>query len=65
MMQREAFKAVREWLVSNCGGDWREHHFSDPRSKNNELTMIVKFENRDDALMFKLRGGHQAWQQDS
>lgn len=62
---REATRQVCEWLAHNCVGSWREHHFVDPRGKNGEYTVIVKFENRDDALMFKLRGGHQAWQQDS
>jgi hypothetical protein len=61
----EAPKQVCEWLVSNCVGDWRQHNFPDPKSKNNERTMVVKFQSRDDALMFKLRGGHQAWQENS
>ena len=63
--QQEATKAVCEWLVANCAGDWRQHSFPDPKSRSGERTMVVKFEVRDDALLFKLRGGHQAWQQDS
>lgn len=62
---QEAPKAVCSWMVTNCTGDWRQHNFPDPRSKSGERTMVVKFESRDDALLFKLRGGHQAWQQDS
>lgn len=63
--QRDCSKLVCEWLVSNCNGQWRANSFPDPRSKSHERTMIIKFESRDDALMFKLRGGHQAWEESS
>lgn len=59
----EAPKAVEAWLALNCSGMWRHYHFSDPKSKKGERSMVVRFEERNDALFFKLRGGHQAWEQ--
>lgn len=57
-------QAVEEWLKTNCPSDWTSYNYSDPKSKNHyERVMVVRFENKDDALLFKLRGGHQAWEQ--
>jgi hypothetical protein len=58
----EASKAVEAWLTGNCSSGWETYQYQSPRGKNSEHIMVVKFENRDEALMFKLRGGHQAWE---
>jgi len=58
----EANKAVEKWLTENTPGRWATTHYSNPRSKENSYTMVVRFEDKNDALMFKLRGGHQAWE---
>jgi hypothetical protein len=59
----DAVKKVQEWLKENCPGEWSSYNFQHPKSKKSgEYTMVVRFEDNNDALMFKLRGGHQAWQ---
>lgn len=61
----DAFTApanVDQWLTENCPGLWMSYHYADPRSKTHERLMVVRFEEKNDALFFKLRGGHQAWQ---
>lgn len=58
----EAPKQIEEWLKLNCPGRWSSYSYSDPKSKTYENIMVVRFEDRNDAIMFKLRGGHQAWQ---
>lgn len=56
-------KAVEEWLTNNCPNDWTSYHYNNPKNKNsNERIMIVRFQDKNDALLFKLRGGHQAWE---
>jgi hypothetical protein len=58
----EAPKLVTGWLTNNCPGLWTTYHYQDPKSKDYQDVMVVWFEDRNDALLFKLRGGHQAWQ---
>jgi hypothetical protein len=53
---------VEKWLGENTPGKWASYHYQNPKGKKHDFTMIVRFENKNDALMFKLRGGHQAWE---
>ena len=57
----DAPRAVETWLGENCPGKWATYNYQSPKGKTNEHIMVVRFEDRNDALMFKLRGGHQAW----
>lgn len=58
----EAPKSVEEWLTENTPGEWQTFHYNSPKGKTNEFVMVVRFKDKNDALMFKLRGGHQAWE---
>lgn len=58
----EAPKKVEEWLSENTPGRWATYSYQNPKSKNSDYVMVVRFEDKNDALMFKLRGGHQAWE---
>lgn len=58
----QAPQTVMNWLGDNTPGQFDTWHYQNPRSKNGEYAMVVCFEDKNDALMFKLRGGHQAWQ---
>lgn len=59
----EAPKAVETWLVENCPGRWATYSYQSPKGKGGDYIMVVRFEDKNDALMFKLRGGHQAYEQ--
>lgn len=59
----ESIKKVQDWLRENNPGQWASYCYQHPKSrKTNDHTMVVRFQDKNDALMFKLRGGHQAWQ---
>jgi len=59
----EAIKQVQVWLRENCPGQWSASSFADMATRYAEHRhMVVRFEDKNDAMMFKLRGGHQAWQ---
>ena len=58
----DAAKAVEMWLIEHCPGRWQAYHYVSPKGKGEDQVMVVRFEDKNDALMFKLRGGHQAWQ---
>lgn len=59
----DAGKKVQDWLRDNCPGIWQAYSYQHPKhKKTGEHLMVVRFEDKNDALMFKLRGGHQAWQ---
>lgn len=53
---------VSKWLTENTSDDWGTYNFY-ADSKAQERIMVVKFKDKNDALMFKLRGGHQCWQE--
>lgn len=57
----DAPRAVEAWLVENCPGRWQTYHYHSPKGRDDGYSMVVRFEDKNDALMFKLRGGHQAW----
>lgn len=54
---------VEEWLNENCPNGWRSYHYQNPKNQSSEHIMVVRFEDKNDAIFFKLRGGHQAWEQ--
>lgn len=54
--------AVEEWLRANCPGEWESYTYTRPKGKNSDAVMVIRFENLNDAMMFKLRGGHQVWE---
>ena len=54
------FAKVEDWLRKNCKHGWAAYNHVDP-SDSSSYFGIVRFENNDDALMFKLSDGHQAW----
>lgn len=58
----ESAKLVEDWLVENTPGKWAYFIYKTVRGRPDEYTMVVRFEDKNDALMFKLRGGHQAWE---
>ena len=61
--QWEGPKKVQDWLKENCPNRWSSYHHLNPKSKTEDIViMVVRFEDKNDALLFKLRGGHQAWQ---
>jgi hypothetical protein len=58
----EAAKEVENWLMENTPGKWAYYTYKNPKGKADGHIMVVRFEDKNDALMFKLRGGHQAWE---
>ena len=60
--QYDAPKAVHDWLTFNCHGEWSSYYYTAPKFKSGEGIMVVRFKDRNDALMFKLRDGHKAWE---
>lgn len=58
----EAPKSIESWLRENCPGEWASYHYTSPKGKGGECVMVVRFADKNDALMFKLRGGHQAFE---
>lgn len=57
----QKLEQVSKWLTDNAGDDWATYNFH-ADNKAQERTMVVKFKDKNDALLFKLRGGHQCWQ---
>ena len=55
---------VSKWLMNHAADDWATYNYH-ADNKAQERTMVVKFKDKSDALMFKLRGGHQCWQDDT
>lgn len=55
-------RAIEAWLGENCPGRWAAYSYQDPKGKGEDHVMVVRFEDKNDALMFKLRGGHQAFE---
>lgn len=58
----EASRKVELWLLENCPGRWASCLYQNPKSRDEEHIMIVRFQDKNDALMFKLRDGHKAWE---
>lgn len=58
----EAPQSVEKWLTENCAGRWRSYNYQNPKSKDSSRIMVVCFNDKNDALFFKLKGGHQAWE---
>lgn len=56
----DAPRAVETWLTENCPGQWATYNYSNPKGRGDSI-MVVRFADKNDALMFKLRGGHQAY----
>lgn len=59
-----AIKKIEDWIEENLIYSWFSYHFQDRiyDKKSTELTMILRFESNNDALMFKLKDGYNAWQ---
>lgn len=58
----EAHISVEKWIDDNITGRWASYHYLNPKGKRDDYVMVVRFEDKNDALMFKLSGGHQAWE---
>lgn len=58
----DAPQHVENWLYDNIGGEWQSYNYQSPKGQRNDYIQVVRFRDRNDALMFKLRGGHQAWE---
>jgi len=58
----DAPRKVEQWLEQNAANRWATYSYQSPKGKAHDFVMVVRFEDRNDALMFKLRGGHQAWE---
>lgn len=58
-------KKVEEWVEEHLTGPWfcYQYHNRAFDKKANGFTMIFRFKDKNDALMFKLQGGHQAYQE--
>lgn len=58
----EALPRIKEWLEANGAGKYYTYHYIHPRSHTQPQAVVVLFESRNDALMFKLKDGFKAWQ---
>ena len=52
----------KQWMKDNTPGKWQAYSYSNPKGKAQDYIMVVRFMDKNDALMFKLRGGHQSWE---
>ena len=52
---------VDKWIEKNLYGRWGMIERTQRRGEN---LLIICFEFENDALMFKLLGGHEAWEED-
>lgn len=57
-----ALEKVSKWLTENAADDWGSYNYQSETSSK-DRAVVVKFKDKNDALMFKLRGGHQCWQE--
>lgn len=55
-------KHVEAWLEENCKGNWSTFNYGNPKAKDYSQIMVVRFEDLNDALFFKLRDGHRSWE---
>ena len=58
----DSVKIVEDWLKQNCPGSWTFYTYSNPGNKKHDFIMVIRFEDKNDAILFKLRGGHQSWE---
>lgn len=58
---RDAIQHVYDWLKANCKGQYSAYKFHDSHSYT-EYKMVVRFEDKNDAIIFKLQDGHKAWE---
>jgi hypothetical protein len=54
-------KKICEWLEKNVTKHWASYDYK-RSGKKTEHKMVLYFEDVNDALFFKLRGGHKAWE---
>lgn len=52
-----ASETVLKWVKENHSDEWGYYSYKD----GEERQVVIKFKDMNDALMFKLRGGHQCW----
>ena len=60
----KSIDAVTNWLFSNINGGFSHYKFNNPNDYQH-ITMVVRFEDSKDAIMFKLQDGHRAWEHDA
>ncbi len=58
---RDAIQHVYDWLKTNCKGQYSAYKFHDSNNYT-EYKMVVRFEDKNDAIIFKLQDGHRAWE---
>ncbi len=58
---KDSIQHVYDWLNTNCNGQYTAYRFHD-RDSYSEYQMVVRFEDKNDAIMFKLQDGHRAWE---
>ncbi|MNK39728.1 hypothetical protein D3C87_583480 [compost metagenome] len=58
---RDAIQHVFDWLKANCQGQYTAYKYHDSSSYT-EYKMVVRFEDKNDAIIFKLQDGHKAWE---
>lgn len=58
----DAVSKIRDWLETNLTGRYMLYHFTKNAPDERPETVVIRFESRNDALMFKLKDGHNAWQ---
>lgn len=58
-------KKVEDWIEENLTSAYYCYTYANRTydKKQNGYTMILRFKENNDALMFKLQGGHQAYQE--
>jgi len=56
-----AIQDVHDWLAKNCNGAYSMFKFHDQRSYS-DYQVVVRFEDKNDAILFKLQDGHRAWE---
>jgi hypothetical protein len=54
-------ETITEWLRDNIAGNWTHYVYQEAQGVHPLVAMTVRFQDKNDAMMFKLRGGHQCW----
>ena len=61
---RDAIQHVFDWLKNNCKGQYTTYKYYDAKGYSN-YRMVIRFEDKHDAIIFKLQDGHRAWENNS
>jgi hypothetical protein len=58
---QDAIRNIKDWLDEKNKGRYSIYKYTSPQKQQNMDRIVINFELRNDALMFKLKDGFQSW----